>query len=59
MSQWNQIHRHVPLGALLVGWLYARWLRLRRRWQHAPGRSGRSWPFHDAPALFSHARILE
>jgi hypothetical protein len=30
MSRWTQIHRHFPPHALLLGLLYARWLRLRR-----------------------------
>jgi hypothetical protein len=42
MSRWTQIHRHFPLRALLVGFLYGRWLRLRRRLRHLWGRS-RVW----------------
>ena len=42
MSRWTQIHRHFPLRALLAGYLYARWLRLRRRLHYLWGTS-RQW----------------
>jgi hypothetical protein len=42
MSRWTQIHRHFPLRSLLAGYLYARWLRLRRRLRYCWGTS-RQW----------------
>ena len=42
MSRWTQIHRHFPLRALLAGYLYSRWLRLRRRLRYLWGQS-RQW----------------
>lgn len=42
MSRWTQIHRHFPLHALLIGYLYGRWLRLRRRLSYLLGTS-RQW----------------
>ena len=42
MSRWTQIHRHFPLRALLAGYLYARWLRLRRQFGYLWGTS-RQW----------------
>ena len=41
MSRWTQIHRHFPPRALLAGYLYSRWLRLRRRLRHLWGTSRR------------------
>ena len=42
MSRWTQIHRHFPLRALLAGYLYSRWLRLRRQVRYLWGKS-RQW----------------
>jgi hypothetical protein len=41
MSRWTQIHRHFPLRSLLAGYLYGRWLRLRRRLGYLWARSRR------------------
>jgi hypothetical protein len=43
VSRWEQIHRHFPLRALLVGYLYARWLRIRRLLRYLLGSSRRRW----------------
>ena len=43
MSRWEQIHRYFPLRALLIGWLYARWLRACRWLRYVGGGSRRQW----------------
>lgn len=57
MSRWEQIYRYFPLRALLVGWLYIRWLRLRRWLRYWSGGSRRQW--HVASRLPAQVRILE
>lgn len=56
MSRWTQIHRHFPPRALLAGFLYGRWLRLRRRLRHWLGTS-RRW--QTVVALPAGMRIVE
>jgi len=56
MSRWTQIHRHFPLRALLAGYLYGRWLRLRRRLRHLWGRS-RVW--HTVAVLTARLHVVE
>ena len=56
MSRWTQIHRHFPPRALLAGFLYARWLRLRRRLHHLWGTS-RQW--QKIVPLTAQVRIVE
>ena len=57
MSDWVQIHRHFPVGALLGGWLYARWLRFRRWLHYLFGNSRRRWRV--VVPLLAEARIVE
>jgi hypothetical protein len=57
MSRWEQIHRYFPLRALLAGWLYIRWLRVRRWLCHLSGGSRRRWQM--VSPLPARARILE
>ena len=56
MSRWTQIHRHFPLRALLAGFLYGRWLRLRRRLRYLWGTS-RQW--QSVVPLTAQMRIVE
>lgn len=57
MSRWEQIHRYFPLRALLIGWLYARWLRTCRRLRYVWGGSRRQWCA--ACAAPTQVRIVE
>lgn len=57
MSRWEQIHRHFPLRALLVGYLYARWLRIRRWLRYLLASSQRRW--QTAVVLSAEVRIVE
>ena len=57
MSRWEQIYRYFPLRALLVGWLYIRWLRVRRWLHYVRGGSRRQW--HVVYAVPARVRILE
>ena len=56
MSRWTQIHRHFPLRALLAGYLYGRWLRVRRWLRHLWGRS-RVW--QTVPVLTARLHVVE
>ena len=57
MSRWEQIYRYFPLRALLAGWLYIRWLRVRRWLHYVRGGSRRQW--HVVYAVPARVRILE
>jgi hypothetical protein len=57
MSRWEQIHRDFPLHALLVGWLFARWLRMRRWLCYLLGNSQRKWCA--ARPASTQVRVLE
>jgi hypothetical protein len=58
VSDWDEIQGTLPLHALVVGWLYARWLNLCRWLRYALGRSGRHWQVQGAVG-HRGAHILE
>jgi hypothetical protein len=57
MSRWEQIYRHFPLHAWLIGWLYVYWLRLCRWLGYSMGASRREWCTASETAI--RARIVE
>jgi hypothetical protein len=56
MSRWNQKLEPFPLRSLLAGYLYARWLRLRRRLGYLCG-SSRAW--QESVVLPGRAHVVE
>jgi hypothetical protein len=57
VSRWHQIHRYFAPHVLLIGYLYARWLRARRRVRYLLGGSGRRWQVEERCLM--QVRIIE
>jgi hypothetical protein len=57
MSRWEQILEYFPLHVLLIGWLYARWLRVCRWLRYLLGSSSRAWCAPDSMA--TQVRVVE